>query len=311
MSQTKIDIEGGWAPTPHWAQRGDYFESGAQKLLYIALADRRDAYGYCHPSLSQLSHDAMCSRSTVLKNLKGLEAMGLITRRSRSAQDGGHLSNEYYVTLDAPTPTDEPREVDSEPRVGRQRTEGGATAYQHIRTSVKNQVNNHVNTPIAPNGGVSDTTPEDSETDNQTEGQSALFDAPTEPENNPKRRASTGYTDEFEAFWAIYPLKLDERTAFKAFTRALKRVKLDVIMAGVRKYADDPNLPEPRFIKHASTWLNGDGWDNPPLPSSKPVSGRPNRAESTFNNAVNIAKQFYAQEYGSAPQDTNLLGGLQ
>ena len=160
MSQTKIDIEGGWAPTPHWAQRGDYFESGAQKLLYIALADRRDAYGYCHPSLSQLSHDAMCSRSTVLKNLKSLEDMGLITRRSRSAQDGGHLSNEYYVTLDAPTPTDEPREVDSEPSVDRQRTEGGATAYQHIRTSVKNHLDNQVNTPIAPNGGDPDTTSE-------------------------------------------------------------------------------------------------------------------------------------------------------
>ena len=84
-------------------------------------------------------------------------------------------------------------------------------------------------TPIAPNGGVSDTTPEDGKTDNQTDEQSALFDAPTEPEHKPKRRTSTGYTDDFEAFWAIYPLKLDKRTAFKAFRSALKRVTLDEI----------------------------------------------------------------------------------
>ena len=306
MSQTKIDIEGGWAPTPHWAQRGDYFESGAQKLLYIALADRRDAYGYCHPSLSLLSHDAMCSRSTVLKNLKSLEDMGLITRRSRSAQDGGHLSNEYYVTLDAPTPKDEPREDDSEPSVGRQHTKGGTTEYQHIRTSIKNHLNNQVNTPIAPNGGVSDATPEDSEIDDQTDEQSTLFDAPTERGNEPKHRESTGYTDDFEAFWAIYPLKLDKRTAFKAFNRALKRVALDEIMDGARKYADDPNLPEPRFIKHASTWLNGDGWDNPPLPSSKPVSGRPNKARDRLNDQVDMVRRIQAME-----QQGNIGDGME
>ena len=166
-----------------------------------------------------------------------------------------------------------------------------------ITTDVTSVVNSSVTyTPIAPNGGMSDTTPEDSETDNQTEEQSALFDAPTEPENKPKRRAPTGYTDDFEAFWTVYPLKLDKRTAFKAFTRALKRVKLEIIMAGARKYAGDPNLPEPRYIKHASTWLNGDGWDNPPLPSSKPVSGQPNKARDRLNDQVDMVRRIRAME---------------
>jgi hypothetical protein len=256
----------------------------------------------------------MISRKSVLNNLRRLEEMGLIVRSNRVGKDGGYISNEYYVSLDAPSDEKEtscPRQGNSEPDVGKQHTGGRESANQLIRTSVKNHLNNQVNTPIAPNGGVTDSTDNDGDNDDQTDEQSTLFDAPTEPENEPKHRASTGYSDDFEAFWAIYPLKLDKRTAFKAFNRALKRVKLDEIMAGARKYAGDPNLPEPRYIKHASTWLNGDGWDNPPLPSSKPVSGRPNRAESTFNNAVNIAKQFYEQEYGSAPQDTNLLGGLQ
>lgn len=304
MSQSQIDIEGGWSATPHWAQRGDYFESVGQRSLYVVLIDRRDSHGYCHPSLSLLAHDAMISRKSVLNNLRRLEEMGLIVRSNRVGKDGGYMSNEYYVSLDAPSVKEAncPRQGNSEPDVGKQHTGGRESANQLIRTSVKNHLNNQVNTPIAPNGGVSDTTPEDSETDNQTEEQSTLFDAPTEPENEPKHRVSTDYSDEFEAFWAVYPLKLDKRAAFKAFTRALKRVKLDVIMAGARKYADDPNLPEPRFIKHAATWLNGDGWDNPPLPSSKPASGQPNKAESRFNDAVRMAKELYAEEHGGSTE---------
>ena len=172
------------------------------------------------------------------------------------------------------------------------------STVHEVETFKKNQEKyNHLsNTPIAPNGGMSDTTPEDCETDNQIDEQSALFDAPTEPEHKPKRQASTGYTDDFEAFWNVYPLKLDKRTAFKAFRRALKRTTLDEIMTGARKYANDPNLPEPRFIKHASTWLNGDGWDNPPLPSSKPVSGQPNKARERLNEQVDIVRRIQALE---------------
>lgn len=99
MSQSQIDIEGGWSATPHWAQRGNYFESVGQRSLYVVLIDRRDSHGYCHPSLSLLAHDAMISRKSVLNNLRRLEEVGLITRRRRTAEDGGHLSNEYYVSL--------------------------------------------------------------------------------------------------------------------------------------------------------------------------------------------------------------------
>ena len=58
MSQSQTDAEYGWALIPRWVLRSGYFESDAQKLLYIVLADQRDIYGYCHPSLSQLAHDA-------------------------------------------------------------------------------------------------------------------------------------------------------------------------------------------------------------------------------------------------------------
>ena len=83
---------------------------------------------------------------------------------------------------------------------------------------------------------------------------------------------------------------------------------LDEIMAGARKYANDPNLPEPRFIKHASTWLNGDGWDNPPLPSSKPASGQPNKARDRLNEQVDMVRRIQAMEQQGNVGDGMELG---
>ena len=99
MSQSQTNNEDEWVLIPRWVLRGDYFESVGQISLYIALANKRDAHGYCHPSLSQLAHDAMISRPSLLKNLKRLEEVGLITRRRRTAEGGVLLSNEYYVPL--------------------------------------------------------------------------------------------------------------------------------------------------------------------------------------------------------------------
>jgi hypothetical protein len=71
----------------------------------------------------------------------------------------------------------------------------------------------------------------------------------------------------FSEFWNEYPRKSDKRAATKAFKSALNRAKFEDILAGVIKYANDPNLPEQRYIKHPATWLNADAWENGPLPA--------------------------------------------
>jgi hypothetical protein len=70
----------------------------------------------------------------------------------------------------------------------------------------------------------------------------------------------------FSDFWNEYPRKSDKRAATKAFKSALNRAKFEDILAGVIRYANDPNLPEQRYIKHPATWLNADAWENGPLP---------------------------------------------
>lgn len=100
------------------------------------------------------------------------------------------------------------------------------------------------------------------------------------PENPPLKKTIYKNTidknierEQFEEFWAIYPKKTDKAQAIRMFRRAVHRVGFETILAGVIKFANDPNLPsEKRFIKNPATWLNADAWENGPLPEQKKKS---------------------------------------
>ena len=70
----------------------------------------------------------------------------------------------------------------------------------------------------------------------------------------------------FDEFWETYPRKVGKRHAHKAFAAATKRATPRTIIQAAHQLANDPNLPEPRFIPHPSTWLNQDRWNDDPLP---------------------------------------------
>ena len=78
----------------------------------------------------------------------------------------------------------------------------------------------------------------------------------------------------FERFWEIYPRRSAKKAARTAFDRACKRADLAAILAGTERYRDDPNR-DPAYTKHPATWLNGDCWEDDPLPA------RPDRYGNT------------------------------
>jgi hypothetical protein len=84
-----------------------------------------------------------------------------------------------------------------------------------------------------------------------------------------KEEPLSNYRELFDEFWKEYPRKSDKRAALRAFNSAITRASFEDILAGTIGYANDPNLPEARFIKHPATWLNADAWENPPLPALK------------------------------------------
>ncbi|WP_420578798.1 hypothetical protein [Oceaniradius stylonematis] len=114
----------------------------------------------------------------------------------------------------------------------------------------------------------------------------------------------------FDAFWAIYPHKVGKRDARSAFGRAVKRVPLDVLMAGLRRYVaktDDRPWCNP------ATWLNQDRWDDQPAPVPRnrtpPPSGRPaNAAEAAAMIASQMRERDYeAGNHGRTGRDVEFL----
>jgi hypothetical protein len=74
---------------------------------------------------------------------------------------------------------------------------------------------------------------------------------------------------EFERFWEIYPKKTDKGAARRAFTTAIRKADVELIITKAKAYAEDPNLPQKQFIKYPASWLNAEAWNNPPLTERK------------------------------------------
>lgn len=87
----------------------------------------------------------------------------------------------------------------------------------------------------------------------------------------------------FNAFYAVYPRKVKRGLARSAWPKAVKKAdSMDKIIQAAIRYAQDPNLPEKRFIPYPSAWLNGEQWDDEPLP---PTNGhRPRSINGTFQS---------------------------
>lgn len=70
----------------------------------------------------------------------------------------------------------------------------------------------------------------------------------------------------FDAFWSVYPKegRREKPRARLKFAKAAERAPVTTIIAGAVRYRDDPNR-EPRYTKHAATWLHNDCWEDPAL----------------------------------------------
>lgn len=88
----------------------------------------------------------------------------------------------------------------------------------------------------------------------------------------------------FEEFWIVYPKKVDKGAARRAWASAVKKANPELIIEKAKAYADDPNLPEKRFIKYPGSWLNAEAWENGPLPSRGTKQDKTKRAIEEWLN---------------------------
>ena len=82
-----------------------------------------------------------------------------------------------------------------------------------------------------------------------------------EQAHSPQKRDESAFDD----FWASYPRKTGKQPARKAWTKATKQTKSALIIVAAVRYNEDPNRLD-EYTKHPATWLNQQGWEDPPLP---------------------------------------------
>lgn len=78
------------------------------------------------------------------------------------------------------------------------------------------------------------------------------------------KMAHPNQTTDFESFWQSYPRRIGKGAARTAFAKAIKLTPANEIIAAAKEYAEycDVNGVEKQFTPHASTWLNGERWDD-------------------------------------------------
>lgn len=96
--------------------------------------------------------------------------------------------------------------------------------------------------------------------------------AEIEGEEREKRENTPSSTrvddDEFETWWQAYPRKVDKGHARKAYKTARTKTDAATLLDAVESFAETCRRSgtDPKFIAHASTWLNGERWTDTESP---------------------------------------------
>lgn len=104
---------------------------------------------------------------------------------------------------------------------------------------------------------------------------------PTTPTKKPGRTKTPKPPSRFGEFWAIYPRKVGRAAALKAFDKIAPDAELlTTILAALKAQAASSKWQlEPQFIPHASTWLNGQRWEDAVESIAPAMPGQPAAAK--------------------------------
>jgi hypothetical protein len=100
----------------------------------------------------------------------------------------------------------------------------------------------------------------------------------------------------FDAFWSVYPHKVGKADASKAFSRAMGRVDLETLMAGLHRYI---GKTDDRPWCNPSTWLNQDRWTDEP---AAPVA-RAGPAQSARPPQMADIARMYGEKVANGQQE--------
>lgn len=92
---------------------------------------------------------------------------------------------------------------------------------------------------------------------------------------------------DFETLWKMYPRKIGKPKALKAYQKAVKKgVTFETVKAGLEAYCRhiEANKTETAYIKHGSTWFNGECWND----EYNTAPNKPAAPKIDLNGGLNI-----------------------
>lgn len=125
--------------------------------------------------------------------------------------------------------------------------------------------------------------------------------------HTPRKTTTISSTDvdgasDFDVFWDAYGKKVGRGDAEKAFTKARKKTDATTLIHAAGEHASwhERANTEPRFIPHASKWLNSERWsDERPAPVN-PAS-KPSTTDQRVRDGLALAQRL-AQDENTHPQ---------
>lgn len=250
----------GFSAVPNWVIRETDLDA-YELLVLIALLNRADRYGRCHPGIRLVAKDARCSERKVRQVLVSLEERRFVTRMPQFRGDGSRTANEYVVQCFTPSTSDTTplRGVHHPPVHG---------AEQEVDTrEVDTREGSLEVTTVPSREGV------DEIIDDLFKDAWAVW--PNKKSKQPARKAF-GKALELPA-WSGWPGR--------------PRAELvDTITAFGLAYATWPES-EQRFVPMLSTWLNQQRWTDP-LPEARGQSPAQQRAQDRTQANLAVVDAF-------------------
>ena len=142
----------------------------------------------------------------------------------------------------------------------------------------------------------------DTDTDTDKNSSNEEFSLPQTPSQaeGAAERADEDYPIEFEQFWETYPRKTGKRKAYAAWRKARRKTNNTFLLAKASLYAADPNR-EPGYTLTPANWLDGEHWDDDPLPAKPEPTARPspsawNRSQANQDANAALIARYAAEE---------------
>jgi hypothetical protein len=227
------------------------FKIPSGRAVLSILCDYADNSGICYPSINTISQASGLTRRTVITAISKLCEAGYIQKQGELYENNGYKNNTYTLNLD---------NIIMTPSVNSTLPPSVKITPPLVQNLHPNTVNNNTKKNI----------------------QKKI----SRPELQPDKLDA-----DFERFWEAYPKRIGgspKKPSKQKFMLIIKNkiATAEQMIAGAQAYANHlvkTGKANTEYVKQATTWLNGECWNNE-------ISATPQRPERQLTRPEDIAQ---------------------